>query len=255
NYSICTVSDALLIDNCQTTTVPLPYPMAEVISPSANHNFNATQKRVSFGENPVKTFLYEKEDDSTPILARQPFTDVDAPVARVTVIEQETVDVPTAPILPPRNIDGDQRRPVSPPLPWVTRKMENEHENPFRPEEHLYHEVDPIVEAYLHKPFPPSHPGSADGTPVRANGNGHAVSSSPSYLQNGLSKEQLMQNEKMQPLLAEEHDTPARRQSRDKPQGQTVIDGKDDDFDNLPPAGQVELVHIKKKKCGCCSLQ
>ncbi|GMS99730.1 hypothetical protein PENTCL1PPCAC_21905 [Pristionchus entomophagus] len=227
--------------------------MAEVISPNAAHNFNANQKRVSFGENPVKTFLYEKEDDSTPILARQPYTDVDAPVARVTVFEQETVDIPIAPILPPRNIEGDQRRPVSPPLPWA-RKMENEHENPFRPEEHLYHEVDPIVEAYLHKPFPPSHPGSADGTPVKANGNGHAVSSSPSYLQNGLSKEQLMQNEKMQPLLSEAPETPVRRQS-DKPLGATMIDGKEDDFDNLPPAGQVELVHIKKKKCGCCSLQ
>ncbi|GMT27820.1 hypothetical protein PFISCL1PPCAC_19117, partial [Pristionchus fissidentatus] len=235
----------------------LPYPMAEVISPTVAHNFNANQKRVSFGENPVKTFLYEKDEDSTPILPRQPFTDADAPVSRVTVIEQETVDIPTAPILPPKNIEGD-RRPVSPPLNW-TRKMENEHENPFRPQDPLFHEVDPIVEAYLHKPFPPSHPGSANGTPIKANGNGHAaVSSSPSYLQNGLSKEQLMQNEKTQPLLAENAalETPDRRQSRDKPAGTTVVDGSaDDDFDNLPPAGQVELVHLKKKKCGCCSLQ
>uniref|UniRef100_A0A1I7WPP6 Transposase n=1 Tax=Heterorhabditis bacteriophora TaxID=37862 RepID=A0A1I7WPP6_HETBA len=42
-----------------------------------------------------------------------------------------------------------------------------EHENPFRPEEILYHEVDPIVEQYLHKPFPPSRPGSAQNTPVK----------------------------------------------------------------------------------------
>lgn len=42
-----------------------------------------------------------------------------------------------------------------------------EHENPFRPEEVLYHEVDPIVEQYMHKPFPPSRPGSAHNTPTK----------------------------------------------------------------------------------------
>ncbi|KAF8366999.1 hypothetical protein PRIPAC_84828 [Pristionchus pacificus] len=56
--------------------------MAEVISPPP-HSFNANHKRVSFGENPVKTFLYEKEDDSTPILSRQPYTEPNINLARV----------------------------------------------------------------------------------------------------------------------------------------------------------------------------
>lgn len=27
------------------------------------------------------------------------------------------------------------------------------------------------------------------------------------------------------------------------------------EFDDLPPAGKVELVHVKKRKCGCCTVQ
>ena len=66
-----------------------------------------------------------------------------------------------------------------------------DNENPFRPEEVLYHEVDPIVEQYLHKPFPPSHPGSAQTTPVKTVES--PKQSSPAYYQNGLSKEQLLE--------------------------------------------------------------
>lgn len=66
-----------------------------------------------------------------------------------------------------------------------------DNENPFRPEEHLYHEVDPIVEQYLHKPFPPSHPGSTHTTPVKRIDS--PKEASPAYYQNGLSKEQLLE--------------------------------------------------------------
>ncbi|PIO76804.1 hypothetical protein TELCIR_01102 [Teladorsagia circumcincta] len=79
-----------------------------------------------------------------------------------------------------------------------------EHENPFRPEEVLYHEVDPIVEQYMQKPFPPSRPGSAENTPVKQQKDGAAAG---------------------------------------------------DFVDDLPPAGKVELVHVKKRKCGCCTVQ
>lgn len=48
--------------------------------------------------------------------------------------------------------------------------MENEMENPFRPEDTLFHEVDPIVEAYKRKPYPPSLPGSQNASPIK-NGN------------------------------------------------------------------------------------
>ncbi|ETN69404.1 hypothetical protein NECAME_05259 [Necator americanus] len=120
-----------------------------------------------------------------------------------------------------------------------------EHENPFRPEEVLYHEVDPIVEQYMHKPFPPSRPGSAHNTPTKQQKDGSI--SSPAYLQNGLSKEQLMDNEKAQtqPLL----DADQRQSSPEKNATNAA------EFDDLPPAGKVELVHVKKRKCGCCSVQ
>ncbi|KAL3070299.1 hypothetical protein niasHS_016126 [Heterodera schachtii] len=51
----------------------------------------------------------------------------------------------------------------SPPLPSFVKRAEHDNENPFRPEEHLYHEVDPIVEAYRQRPFPPS---PTHGSPV-----------------------------------------------------------------------------------------
>lgn len=50
----------------------------------------------------------------------------------------------------------------------IFRRVENElTDNPFRPEESLFHEVDPIVEAYKRKPYPPSLPGSRNTTPVK----------------------------------------------------------------------------------------
>ncbi|KAL3087017.1 hypothetical protein niasHT_025541 [Heterodera trifolii] len=52
---------------------------------------------------------------------------------------------------------------TSPPLPSFVKRAEHDNENPFRPEEHLYHEVDPIVEAYRQRPFPPS---PTHGSPV-----------------------------------------------------------------------------------------
>ncbi|RCN31164.1 hypothetical protein ANCCAN_23061 [Ancylostoma caninum] len=122
----------------------------------------------------------------------------DAPVNRVTVTSDLVLPESPSPISPPNQIEEIRRVAISPPL--HSKKMA-EHENPFRPEEVLYHEVDPIVEQYMHKPFPPSRPGSAHNTPTKQQK--ESSLSSPAYLQNGLSKEQLMDNEKAQtqPLL------------------------------------------------------
>ncbi|KAK5979046.1 hypothetical protein GCK32_014259 [Trichostrongylus colubriformis] len=127
------------------------------------------------------------------------FCSPDAPVNRVTVTSDLVLPESPSPISPPNQIEEIRRVTISPPL--HSKKMA-EHENPFRPEEVLYHEVDPIVEQYMHKPFPPSRPGSAENTPVKQQKDGSL--SSPVYLQNGLSKEQLMDNEKAQsqPLLS-----------------------------------------------------
>ncbi|VDL71343.1 unnamed protein product [Nippostrongylus brasiliensis] len=165
-----------------------------------------------------------------------------APVNRVTVTSDLVLPESPSPISPPNQIEEIRRVTISPPL--HSKKMA-EHENPFRPEEVLYHEVDPIVEQYMHKPFPPSRPGSAENTPVKQQKDGSL--SSPAYLQNGLSKEQLMDNEKAQtqPLLP-----------LDQRQSSPEKSGTNGDFaDDLPPAGKVELVHVKKRKCGCCTVQ
>ena len=50
----------------------------------------------------------------------------------------------------------------------IFRRMENVAENPFRPEDALFHEVDPIVEAYMKKPYPQSSHGSKGSTPVKS---------------------------------------------------------------------------------------
>lgn len=218
--------------------------MVDAVVPSPPTSPNGTlNKRVSFGNDAVKTFIYEKEsEEATPILQRQSFTDPDAPVNRVTVTSDLVLPESPSPISPPNQIEEDHRVAISPPL--HSKKMA-EHENPFRPEEVLYHEVDPIVEQYMQKPFPPSRPGSAENTPIKQQQTDGSISS-PAYLQNGLSKEQLMDNEKAQsqPLLSSEQ----RQQSSEK-------GGTNGEFDDLPPAGKVELVHVKKRKCGCCTVQ
>lgn len=213
-----------------------------ISSPPLSPLGNNKDKRVSFGDD--HTFVYDKDDDATPLVPRQPFTDHDAPVSRVVVTSETLVPEAPSPIPPPAQFEEVRRVAVSPPLP--SKKM-TDAENPFRPEEILYHEVDPIVEQYLHKPFPPSRPGSAQNTPTKQQHFSQAstppptTNESPLYLQNGLSKEQLVQNEKdhanhSEPLLAEHH------------RGEEYVE-------ELPPAGKVELIHVKKKKCGCCSVQ
>ncbi|CCA65632.1 uncharacterized protein CELE_W05B5.1 [Caenorhabditis elegans] len=221
-----------------------------ISSPPLSPLGNNKDKRVSFGDD--HTFVYEKEDDATPLVPRQPFTEPDAPVSRVVVTSDTVIPEAPSPIPPPAQFEEVRRVAVSPPLPSKTmdlhfRKM-TDAENPFRPEEILYHEVDPIVEQYLHKPFPPSRPGSAQNTPTKQQHFTQAATppptnhESPLYLQNGLSKEQLVQNEKnehgnhSEPLLAEHN-------------------RNEEYVEDLPPAGKVELIHVKKKKCGCCSVQ
>ncbi|CAI4233038.1 unnamed protein product [Auanema sp. JU1783] len=222
--------------------------MTEILpSPPTSPN-GVNCKRVSFGNDDVKTFIYEKEsDEPTPILHRQSFTEPDAPVNVVTVTSDTVQPESPNPIPPPTQIvEIDEFRrggTISPPLP--TKKMA-EHENPFRPEENLYHEVDPIVEQYLHKPFPPSRPGSAQGTPVKQQAND---SNDKSYLKNGLSKEQLLPSEKVSGN--QEHITTHDSYRQQSPDAQLSNDYTDD----LPPAGKVELVHVKRKRCGCCSVQ
>ncbi|VDN50049.1 unnamed protein product [Dracunculus medinensis] len=154
-----------------------------------------------------------------------------APPNRVTVIAERS-EMPTS-ILPPAQVDGTGSAPVSPPLPALVKRMENEMENPFRPEDTLFHEVDPIVEAYKRKPYPPSLPGSQNASPIK-NGNQAFV--------NGLSPSSLMAEKEFEKTVTET--TPLTDVMRNGPA-----------IDDLPKASQVECVRIEKRKCGCCSIQ
>ncbi|CAI5438385.1 unnamed protein product [Caenorhabditis angaria] len=210
--------------------------VAAISSPPMSPLGNNRDKRVSFGDD--HTFVYEKEDDATPLVPRQPFTDPDAPVSRVVVTSDTLIPENPSPIPPPAQFEEVRRVAISPPLP--TKKM-TDIENPFRPEENLYHEVDPIVEQYLQKPFPPSRPGSAQNTPTKQINYLPQASTpppsneSPLYLQNGLSKEQLVQNEKnnlaqhSEPLLAEHKRS-------------------EEYVEELPPAGKSRINTCKKEE-------
>lgn len=144
----------------------------------------------------------------------------------------------------------------SPPLPML-KKMEDEHDNPFRPDDELYHEVDPIVEVYKKHPFPPGDHSLIDGvTPgspqeqslekggkwkfgkkkEKANGSAGVEESpvKPSHINlqleatpSGLSEKNSLSGEAHKATLTS------------------------------PKAGKVELVHLedKKRKCGCCTIQ
>uniref|UniRef100_A0A0R3RPP5 Uncharacterized protein n=1 Tax=Elaeophora elaphi TaxID=1147741 RepID=A0A0R3RPP5_9BILA len=160
-----------------------------------------------------------------------------APPSRITVVAEES-EMPTT-IMPPAQIEDTQNAAAvsSPPLPALIKRVENElTDNPFRPEESLFHEVDPIVEAYKKKPYPPSLPGSQNTTPVKG--------ANQAYL-NGISPSSLVPDKEME---AQVTGTTPLMNSSDRV-------GMEDGIVDLPKARQVECVRIEKKKCGCCNLQ
>uniref|UniRef100_A0A183CAD1 Uncharacterized protein n=1 Tax=Globodera pallida TaxID=36090 RepID=A0A183CAD1_GLOPA len=69
---------------------------------------------------------------------------------------------------------------TSPPLPSFVKRAEHDNENPFRPDEPLYHEVDTIVEAYRQRPFPPSPTHGSPVPPHQQQQQQHVPSSSSS---------------------------------------------------------------------------
>ncbi|VDN03681.1 unnamed protein product [Thelazia callipaeda] len=170
----------------------------------------------------------------------------EAPPSRITVVAEES-EMPTT-IMPPAQVEGSRYASVisSPPLPALVKRMENElTDNPFRPEESLFHEVDPIVEAYKNKPYPPSLPGSQNSTPVKT--------ANQSYL-NGLSPSFLLGSKEMD-LPQGVSDTTPLNSSTPLINSMDQAGIEDSSVVDLPKARQVECVHIEKKKCGCCTLQ
>ena len=115
--------------------------------------------------------------------------------------------------------------------------MENEHDNPFRPEDELYHHVDPIVEAYKTKPYPRGY-----SSPQKLkNGGGDAKGAD----KGGKYSANLLQYTEADGLTS---DGVGKRGTM-----------------SPPKAGKAELVHVddetagadgkRRGKCGCCSVQ
>uniref|UniRef100_A0A0N5AU70 4Fe-4S ferredoxin-type domain-containing protein n=1 Tax=Syphacia muris TaxID=451379 RepID=A0A0N5AU70_9BILA len=166
----------------------------------------------------------------------------DDPPNKITVVAEQS-ETPNV-ILPPAQVEETRPAPQSPPLPALV-KMENEAENPFRPEEQLFHEVDPIVEAYMKKPYPPrSIEGSPNGTPVK-----HA---NPAFT-NGISPISLLPEKELEKPVTSSTPltTPNKTDLEPQKQSPAVAAAQPE----IPKPNQVECVHIKQKKCGCCSVQ
>lgn len=126
--------------------------------------------------------------------------------------------------------------------------MEHESDNPFRPEETLYHEVDPIVKAYSKRPFPPSPTGSPvpppDLTPIK-NGRHVTLEHNNVTVIDGTPKTQSPNHNAITTF-----DTST-------PQKHNLLRQQGNGAHDIPPPNNVELVHVdaKKKKCTCCSIQ
>jgi hypothetical protein len=230
------------------------------------HHVDEHNKRVSFGaEEQVRMIVYDDSPVENNVIhhatkRNTSFTSSDAPPSKVTVTTALS-DVPR-PISPPAQLDDI--RPlvaISPPLPSLVKRMENENENPFRPEETLYHEVDPIVEAYRQRPFPPSPTGSpvppaisSSPSPVITNGGRHIAQNNVSTSEDRRRSTGTPTHKKTPASATEDLTDTPRRSTADK-----CVSGATADqhlLGDLPPPGVVEEVYIKKKKrFGCCSLQ
>ncbi|TKR95010.1 hypothetical protein L596_009233 [Steinernema carpocapsae] len=237
--------------------------MADAQVAHNHHHHDEHNKRVSFGaEDQVKMIVYEEGPIETTVVHTSYTSEVGTPSKiRVTSTENNDPQAPTQ-ILPPQQIEEIRHVPVSPPLPSLVnhdeiqrRRMEQENtENPFRPEEVLYHEVDPIVEAYRTKPYPPSNPSSPINSPIKNN----RASTSPAA-PNGHSAANAEEHERLIKTTTVEATKGANGGTPKSKSGPALPDHNDvtQPMVNGEQPGRVEVVHIdeKKKKCACCSIQ
>jgi len=265
--------------------------------PNFDHDHVAISenKRVSFGGDEhahVQMIVYDNgmaDMDHTllsyPTKTTTAFTTADAPQVKVKVTSDEK-DIPR-PISPPAQIEeyrySEHRTPavvVSPILPTF-KKMESENvENPFRPQQTLYHEVDPIVEAYRQRPFPPSpshspvptHANMAAGSGANSTLNMSTATTATSHSSHWFSK-----SKQPAPKSANDQEyakrgsadsgslmrrgggrqsslSEARTDKHPHPNSQLPPQGI-----NGPPPGKAEIIHVEEKRtrrrCGCCSVQ
>ncbi|KAI1699385.1 hypothetical protein Ddc_18596 [Ditylenchus destructor] len=241
-------------------------------------------KRVSFGGE-TKQLIYDdgvNDDYSLQHASKHntSFTSSDAPASKVKV-HSGTQEVPR-PISPPTQIEdfAPIATIISPPLPSLVKRMETEGiENPFRPTETLYHEVDPIVEAYRQRPFPPSPSGSPipphsnSATPMhysRQEISHHEEFSSSSIkmdsslandtpTKGGKSKKANGRNSRQSSLAEGRTQRSSIQASTPPPSNAPLVSTGANEViaEDLPPPNHAAIVHVdeKKKRCACCSLQ
>ena len=146
------------------------------------------------------------------------------------------------------------------------RRTEKEVENPFRPDESLYQEVKPIVEAYRHRPFPEPHTRSS---PIHAHNRSeeklNAANSSQHFI---LEKNRRVagsngantgpENPQNKQINGDGRTTPAAENFVRINSEQKQISMISSTKLSLPPPDKAEVVHVEatKKRCApCCSLQ
>lgn len=145
--------------------------------------------------------------------------------------------------------------------------MEHDNDNPFRPQEPLYHEVDPIVEAYRNRPYPPSPVGSPiphehhhESRTSNTHENGvHTTTTTSTHEYHTSYSHHSGTPQKANTSAADIHDsTPKKRHSGAATDHiQTISpDTQLLESNDLPPPKHAEIVHLeKKKRCGCCNVQ
>lgn len=155
--------------------------------------------------------------------------------------------------------------------------MENENnENPFRPDESLYHEVDPIVEAYRQRPFPPSPCSSPTLSLSLANGH---TTFQTEYKEKFNDQPNVSDYEASTTTTSiiidsdgfstKNKSTIVTKKTKQSSRTASLAEGRisdtaadalpliDANNDALPPPNKVEIVHIKEKKkrsCFCCCI-
>ena len=159
--------------------------------------------------------------------------------------------------------------------------MDNEHENPFRPQDELYNEVDPIVAAFRTKPYPEvgsRQPLLNDSTTVSSSSKTptdksttkkptpqprHSKSGSPPDSKKSKNGPPQAQNngKKKEKRGSKGSNSDTAVKPTDITLQYSEVDGQTATVRgahlNSPKAGRAELVHVddKKRKCGCCVLQ
>jgi len=221
---------------------------------SPSGSYNQTQVR-EHSDTPPSKVKVKTLESQTPLYISPPST-----VASVGVTKLNNGGVATGGgsgvlIVEKRNIVNQTS-----PLPSL-QKMDEDSENPFRPDGRLSHEVEPIVECYKKRPFPGSTGADLVDGVVTTVGSSKSPPSSPP------GKKAATSTSASEPLVAQPSKNGGGRETVAKPQDikltLTTADGHNTQLEiqhkqlTSPKAGHVEVVHIgeKRKRCGCCSIQ